>query len=104
MGQVIKIARSTIIRRQLKDIEKSGVPIYLETVTGHRFARMLVCRDEHFEFTNANGERVAFDYDLVIRCSSSPATIRKGTVVSFQSRRSNKRLIPIQCDHSDQSA
>jgi hypothetical protein len=104
MGQVIKLARSTIIRRQLKDIEQSGVPLYLETEIGHRFARMLVCWDDHFEFTNTNGERVAFDYDMVIRCSSSPATIRKGAVVSFQRRRLSKRLIPIQSDHSDQSA
>ncbi len=101
MGDVIGFAQA--IKRRLKVIERLGISVYLETPEGPRYARLLLCKDEHLEYTDATGGRWACDYDLILRANSSiQMRKRKSEVIAFPCRQ--RRMISIRGGHSDLSA
>ena len=107
MGQVIAIpcVRTAKIKRRLKELEKIGRPVYLETDVGHRFALLLVCKDDHIEFTGADGKRATCPYRLVVRviAVATKATKKEGRVIPFE-RGPSTRASSTRCGNSDKIA
>jgi hypothetical protein len=85
MGEIIKIPRSVTIRRQLKEAERHGAEIYVQTDIGFRIARLVVCKDAYFEFTTAGGQRTVCWYGDVERVST--AIKKEGRVIALQQHR-----------------